>query len=66
MNDDRYINREIDTMFENLHSKLDKILVQTTKHNHRLTKLERFMWTLTGAIVIFSCLQFDEIINLFN
>ena len=64
--EENYNKREIDLMFGSTHNKLDKILDQTTKHNHRLTKLERFMWTLSGALIIFSCLQFDQIISLFK
>ena len=64
--DTNYTKREIDLMFGETHEKLDKILVQTTRHNGRLTKLERFMWTLTGAIGIFSCVRFESIINLFK
>lgn len=61
-----YTNREIDLMFEPIHNKLDKILIQTTKHNGRLSKLEKFMYTLTGAIIIFGSLQFDKILSLFK
>jgi len=61
-----YNKREIDLMFGETHEKLDKILVQTTRHNGRLTKLERFMWTLSGAIAIFGCIEFESIINLFK
>ena len=64
--EENYNKREIDLMFGSTHNKLDKILDQTTKHNHRLTKLERFMWTLSGAIAIFGCVQFETITNLFR
>ena len=62
-----YADREIDEMFKDvtggvkdLHDKLldpewgilPKVLEQTTKHNGRLTKLEKIMWVMGTAIVI--------------
>lgn len=43
-NDDNtpYSNRELDDKFRGLHEKLDLILKQTTAHNGRMGKLERW------------------------
>jgi len=50
-----YSNREIDSKMKEIHEKLDLILAQTTKHNGRLTKVERILLILgcvTGTILI--------------
>lgn len=50
-----YSNREIDHMIKDLHGKLDLILEQTTKHNGRLTKVERILLVLgciSGTILV--------------
>jgi len=65
MKEDRYTKRETDLIHEALTEKLDLILEQTTKHNGRLTTLERWMWTIAGATAIFGLLEFDKIIGLF-
>lgn len=36
----QYSNREIDSMLQGIHDKLDIIVEQTTEHNHRMTKVE--------------------------
>lgn len=43
--------------------KLDSILLQTTKHNGRLSKLERLVWSAMGAIVILGWLYTNNFIN---
>ncbi len=40
MSDDRYSNRELDLYRENVRETLGQILEQTTKHNHRMEKIE--------------------------
>ena len=34
--------------FDRINEKLELILTQTTKHNTRLTTVEKFMWIVTG------------------
>lgn len=62
MNED-YSNREIDMKFEGVHEKLDLILEQTTRHNGRLTKVERILLIL-GCITATLLISKPEIINL--
>ena len=67
MKEKKYLNREVDEMFKDatkgvqeLHDKLlnpewgilPKVLEQTTRHNGRLTKLEKIMWVMGTAVVI--------------
>lgn len=51
MNDD-YSKREIDHAFEDIAGKLKLILDQTTKHNGRMTSLERWRSYTTGAMAV--------------
>jgi len=73
MSDRDYSNREINSLFEKhgfehkaFAKQLSTILEQTTKHNGRLTRLERVIWTLGGAISVFGLLEFDKIVKLFT
>lgn len=50
-----YSNREIDAMLKPVHEKLDLILGQTTRHNGRLTKVERVLLVVgcvSGTILL--------------
>lgn len=58
-----YSNREIDLMMKLMDEKLDLILKEATKHNGRLSRMERWMWTLTGAIAIVSFLLTNNLIK---
>lgn len=51
-----YSKREIDEKFTDIQASLGRIEVQTTKHNGRLTKIERWMYTVIGAISILAFL----------
>lgn len=45
-------NRELKIMLDNLHEKVDKVLVQTEKTNGRVTTIETWKWKLTGAVAV--------------
>jgi hypothetical protein len=53
MNGD-YTKRELDSKFNEVHAKLDLILVQTTKTNARVCQLEDWKNYSKGAIMILS------------
>ena len=40
--------------FNEINGKLDRILEQTTRHNGRLTKLERYIYMILGGLIIVS------------
>lgn len=42
--------------FSEISGKLDRILIQTTEHNHRLTKVERNMYMIVGGLVVVSAI----------
>lgn len=49
-----------------INGKLDTIIVQTTKHNGRLTKVERMIWLASGAIVILGWLYGSNFLHCFT
>ncbi len=53
---DDYQNREIDSKFDGVHTKLDSILVQTTKTNGRVSKLESWQSYVIGFCAAVSLL----------
>lgn len=48
----REIGNTLEEKFHDILDTLSRIELQTTRHNGRLTKLERIMWVLSTAIVI--------------
>ncbi len=48
--DTPYANREIDEKFVDIQRSLDRIEVQTTKHNGRMTRMERVMLVVATAV----------------
>ncbi len=58
-----YSNRELDMKFDSIHEKLDLILAQTTKHNGRLTRLERIVLVLGVSSAILIVTKFPQVIN---
>lgn len=68
MSEEDYSNREIDSMFTSVHEKLDLILAQTTKHNGRLTKVERILLILgcvSGTILFLNGSALLELLKIF-
>ena len=47
-----YSKREMDEKFKDIKESLDRIEIQTTKHNGRLSKVEKWQYTMVGAITI--------------
>ena len=47
-----YTKREIDEKFKDIKESLDRIEIQTTRHNGRLSKVEAWQYTMAGAISI--------------
>jgi len=50
--DEPYKNREIDEKFGDIMDSLGRIEEQTTRHNGRLTRLEKITWIVGTAIVV--------------
>lgn len=55
MDNEPYHKRELDHIFKDIKDSLDRIEEQTTRHNGRLTKVERILLILgcvTGTILV--------------
>ncbi len=50
--------------FEQINTKLDTIIIQTTKHNGRLTKLEQRMYMFLGGLIVISMVVVPLFLNL--
>lgn len=57
-----YSNREIDQMMASIHEKLDQILLQTTKTNGRVSKLEKWKWTITGGAIALGAINIPNVL----
>ncbi len=70
MTDKPYENREIDSMFKDVHEKLDLIirtnnltLIQATKTNGRVSKLERNILVVSYVVGTILLLKFPQVIE---
>lgn len=55
MDSDNYRKRELDFMFQEIKDQLNRIEDQTTAHNHRLSKVERYLLVVgcvSGTILV--------------
>lgn len=52
--EDRYRNREIDMFHREINDKLEKILIQTTATNGRVSSIETWKNKVNGALVVIS------------
>ena len=59
-----YSKRELDERFKDIQESLKRIEIQTTKHNGRLSSVERWMYTLAGAIAVIGFLLGANMLNL--
>lgn len=62
-----YKNREIDEKFNDIMEKLEKIEMQTTKHNGRMTRVERILLivgTTTAVLLITNGSQLIQVVKL--
>lgn len=59
-----YSNREIDHLFGDIKTQLNRIEHQTTKHNGRLTSIEKWMWTLAGGLAVLAFLVAQKLLTL--
>lgn len=56
MTDEPYSKRELDIHFTEIKRDLKEIKVQTTKHNGRLTNVERWMYGMAGGLTVLAFL----------
>ena len=56
-----YTKRELDLHFADVKEALAEIKVQTTKHNGRLTKIEKILWTLGGAVGVLGAMNIPNL-----
>ena len=56
-----YSKREQDEFRQDVKESLSKILMQTTQHNHRMTKIERAMLIVGTATTILIVTKFPEL-----
>ena len=61
MDKDPYTKREHDEFRADIRDALERILDQTTQHNHRMTKIERYMLILGTATAVTITLKFPEL-----
>ncbi len=59
--DEPYSKREQDEFRTDVKDSLAKILMQTTEHNHRMTKMERVLLILGTATAVLILLKFPEL-----
>ncbi len=52
--DTPYMKREIDEKFMDIKSSLDRIEIQTTKHNGRLSSVEKVQYLAMGGVGVLS------------
>ena len=62
--DTEYSKRELDEKFSDLKESLDRIEAQTIRHNNRLTKMEKWIYTMAGAITMLGFLATANYLNL--
>jgi hypothetical protein len=56
-----YSKREQDEFRTDVREKLEQILEQTTEHNHRMSKIERWILVVGTATAVLITLKFPEL-----
>ena len=54
------------TSFGGISDKLDLIIAQTTQHNHRLTKAEKYIYTISGGLIVVAVIVVPLFLQLFR
>lgn len=60
----RYNESNLETLFNGIHEKLDKIFKQTEKTNGRISSLERWRSYITGGLAVIIMLLVPIVISL--
>jgi len=58
-----YSQRELDEKFQDIKDSLMRIEVQTTRHNGRLLRVEKWQYTMVGAITVIGFLVSANLIK---
>lgn len=58
-----YSNREIDRMFKEITDTLARIEAQTTKHNGRMTRIEKIMLIVASVVGVLLIVNGSSLIN---
>jgi uncharacterized membrane protein (DUF106 family) len=48
------IRKDVGEKFSSVDEKLDKVIVQTTEHNHRMSKMEKWKSYIQGGLAVMS------------
>ena len=64
MPSDPYTKREHDEFRADIRESLNRILIQTTQHNHRMSKIERNMLIVGTATAVVILLKVPELLPL--
>ena len=63
MNPQKYNESNLETLFNGIHEKLDKIFAQTERINGRVSSLERWRSYLTGGLAVIIMLLVPIVIS---
>ena len=61
-----YSTRELNHFFDDFKNQLNRIEIQTTKHNGRLTRMERIMLIFGTAVFILLITNGSQLVQIFK